>query len=144
MLAFYGLKKINSSPLPSVKSLMEVSALKGQVKISDLVFYLGPRINAAGRLAHAKRAVELLIGNDEELVNTVAKELNTINTERREADLSTTEAALEMIFENPDYEKLSSTVVFHDSWHKGIVGIVASRCIEQHYRPTIVLTASNG
>jgi len=144
ILAFYGLKKINSDPLDSIQSLIEVSGLKSSLKVSDLVFYLGPRINAAGRLSHAKKAVELLVGEDSKILEAVSKELNAINTARREADLATTEEALEMIFENEGFEKLNSTVVYNQNWHKGIVGIVASRCIEKHYRPTIVLTSSGG
>ncbi len=144
ILAFYGLKKINSSPLPSVKSLIEVSALRSKVNVSDLVFYLGPRINAAGRLTHAKKAVDLLIGEEKTLLDQVASELNRVNIERKQYDLETTEAALEMITETPQHDSSRSTVLFHEDWHKGIVGIVASRCIEHHYRPTIILTESDG
>ena len=144
ILTFYGLKKINSNPLKAIQSLIEVSGLRSRLKVSDLVFYLGPRINAAGRLSHANKAVELLVGEDVQILEAVSKELNTINNARREADLATTEEALEMIFERADFEKLNSTVVYNQNWHKGIVGIVASRCIEKHYRPTIVLTSSEG
>ena len=144
ILAFYGLKKINQAAMPPIKALQEVSGLSGPLSISDLVFYLGPRINAAGRLSHAKKAVDLLIDHDEKLTKSSADTLNVINTERKRHDESTTLEALEMIGEQPDFESLNTTVLFNENWHKGIVGIVASRCIEKYYRPTIILTKSNG
>ncbi len=143
VLTFYGLKKINQRPLPAIKSLIEVSGLKSKLKISDLVFYLGPRINAAGRLAHASKAVDLLIADEQAVLDQFAKDLNDINGERKTQDTATTEEALEMIEEDGGVDR-KSTVLFKSDWHKGIVGIVASRCIEKYYKPTIILTESKG
>lgn len=144
VLAFFGLNKINTAPSAGIAALIEVSGLKSQLKISDLVFYLGPRINAAGRLSHARESVRLLIGEDEAELEGFSKQLNEINGTRKEYDRSTTEQALEMIAEEAAGSGKKSTVLFHEDWHKGIVGIVASRCIENYYRPTIILTASKG
>ncbi len=143
ILAFYGLKKINTAPSAGIAALIQVSGLKSNLKISDLVFYLGPRINAAGRLSHARESVRLLIGEDEQELNAFSKQLNEINGARKEYDRSTTEQALEMIEEESSPDK-KSTVLFREDWHKGIVGIVASRCIENYYRPTIILTEAKG
>ncbi|MFK7953952.1 MAG: single-stranded-DNA-specific exonuclease RecJ [Ekhidna sp.] len=140
-LAYYGLKKLNQDPSAGLKSLIEISGKKGRLNITDVLFSLGPRINAAGRLSHARESVHLLIGDQSE-TSTFADHLNTKNLERREFDQSITAEALEMIAEFPEDKK--STVLFKDSWHKGVIGIVASRCIEHYYRPTIILTESGG
>ena len=126
--------------MPGVASLKEVAGLQGELRISDLVFYLGPRINAAGRLAHAKQAVELLIGEKEQELGAFAQKVNAINTERKSRDQETTAEALEMIQQEAEAKK--TTVLYKEDWHKGIIGIVASRCIEHHYRPTIIFTKS--
>ncbi|MDW3197256.1 MAG: single-stranded-DNA-specific exonuclease RecJ [Cytophagales bacterium] len=144
VLAFYGLKKINSVPSAGIAALIQVSGLKTRLKISDLVFYLGPRINAAGRLSHARESVRLLIGEDQDQLADFSKQLNEINSARKEHDRSTTEQALEMIEEEAAGPDKKSTVLYREDWHKGIVGIVASRCIENYYRPTIILTESKG
>ena len=143
VLAFYGLKKINTAPSAGIAALIQVSGLKTRLKISDLVFYLGPRINAAGRLSHARESVRLLIGEDQQQLAAFSRQLNEINGTRKEYDRSTTEQALEMIEEEVGADQ-RSTVLYRESWHKGIVGIVASRCIENYYRPTIILTESKG
>lgn len=144
VMAFYGLKKINSVPSAGIAALIQVSGLKSRLKISDLVFYLGPRINAAGRLSHARESVRILIGEDQEQLAAFSKQLNEINGARKEYDRATTEQALGMIKkEGTDLDK-KSTVLYREDWHKGIVGIVASRCIENYYRPTIILTESKG
>ncbi len=140
-LAFYGLKKLNQSPSAGLKSLIEVSGQKSRFNISGVVFSLGPRINAAGRLAHAKESVNLLIGESGETAE-FADNLNARNKERKEFDQSITQQALDMIAQLPADKK--STVLFKETWHKGVIGIVASRCIEHYYRPTIILTESNG
>ncbi len=140
-LAYYGLKKLNKKPSAGLKSLIDVSGQKTSLNISSVVFALGPRINAAGRLSHAKESVNLLIGESEETTE-FADNLNARNKERKEFDQSITEEALEMIAAMPQTQK--STVLFKESWHKGVIGIVASRCIEHYYRPTIILTKSNG
>jgi len=140
VLAYYGLKKLNANPSKGLESLIEISGKKPPLSISDVVFSLGPRINATGRLTHAKESVNLLIGKTED-TTTLADILNSRNTERRTLDQSITCEALEMILES---ENKNATVLFKKDWHKGVVGIVASRCIEHHYRPTIILTESNG
>lgn len=141
ILAYYGLKKLNQDPSAGLKSLIEVSGKKAAFNITDVVFSLGPRINAAGRLAHASESVKLLIGDSEE-TSAFADQLNTRNLERREFDQSITTEALEMITSMEEDRK--STVLFKESWHKGVIGIVASRCIEHYHRPTIILTESGG
>ncbi len=140
-LAYYGLKKLNQNPSAGLKSLIQVSGQKTALNISSVVFSLGPRINAAGRLAHARESVNLLIGKSEETTE-FADNLNARNKERKEFDHSITQEALEMIEKLPLDKK--STVLFKETWHKGVIGIVASRCIEHYYRPTIILTKSNG
>lgn len=140
-MAFYGLRKLNHTPSAGLKSLIEISGKKGKLSIMDVVFSLGPRINAAGRLSHAKESVNLLIGDQSE-TSAFADHLNNKNIERREFDQSITSEALEMISQLPEDKK--STVLFKESWHKGVIGIVASRCIEHYYKPTIILTESEG
>ncbi len=141
ILAFYGLKKLNENPSAGLKSLMEISGKKNKFDITDVVFSIGPRINAAGRLGHAKESVRLLT-DDGKASSKFADELNERNIERRTFDQSITAEALEMIAELPKNKK--STVLFRENWHKGVIGIVASRCIEHYHRPTIILTESNG
>ena len=140
ILAFYGLKKLNQSPSAGLKSLMEISGKKQEMRTTDIVFSIGPRINAAGRLYHAKESVNLLIG-DGPNTNEFADSLNKTNKERQAFDQSITAEALEMI---ANMEDRKSTVLFKEDWHKGVIGIVASRCIEHYHRPTIILTESNG
>lgn len=143
-LAWYGLKKLNSKPIPGFKALMDVAGFKHNLDISNVVFGIGPRINAAGRIGHAKSAVELLVAKDEEEASQLAKKLNLNNIERKEYDESITNEALEQIENLNGAETTRSNVLFNSEWHKGIIGIVASRCIEKHYKPTIILTESNG
>lgn len=141
ILAYYGLKKLNQSPSAGLKSLIEISGKKNAFSISDVVFSIGPRINAAGRLTHAKESVNLLIG-DSTQTGAFADNLNDRNKERREFDQTITAEALEMIASFDEERK--STVLFKEDWHKGVIGIVASRCIEYYHRPTIILTESKG
>lgn len=140
-LCFYGLKKLNEAPSAGLKSLIEIAGKKVPLHVSDVVFALGPRINAAGRLSHAKESVKLLIGSATK-VGEYADYLNTRNLERRKQDQQITAEALEMIASDPSEKK--TTVLFKPSWHKGVIGIVASRCIEHYHRPTIILTESEG
>ena len=140
-LAYYGLKKLNSNPITGLKSLIDVSGQKTALNISNVVFSLGPRINAAGRLAHARESVNLLIDESDETA-VFADNLDARNKERREFDQQITKEALEMIADIP--LERNSTVLFKDDWHKGVIGIVASRCVEHRYRPTIILTQSDG
>ncbi len=139
VLSFYGLQQLNASPRIGLKSLMNVSNRKDTFNISDITFGLAPRINAAGRIEHGNKAVELLVQQDLYIAKEKADYIDSHNFTRRELDKSITQEALAMIV--PD---ANSTVVCSEKWHKGVVGIVASRLIETHYRPTIVLTESNG
>jgi len=142
ILAYYGLKKINQQPQAGLKALMEIAGLKGELKISDLVFYLGPRINATGRLSHAKESVRLLISDNPDDLDAFAAGLHKANQDRKEFDQNITRDALEMITDS--YSEHYSTVLYNENWHKGVIGIVASRCIEHFYRPTVILTHANG
>ncbi|MBI1770064.1 MAG: single-stranded-DNA-specific exonuclease RecJ [Bacteroidetes bacterium] len=142
-LAFFGLQKLNQNPRPGLKSLKDLSGIKIDQDISSVVFTLGPRINAAGRVAHAKAAVELLIAKTEEEASALAEKVNVKNDLRREFDLSITEEAVAMIEGNETLRKAKSTVLFKNTWHKGVIGIVAARCVEKYYRPTVILTESN-
>jgi single-stranded-DNA-specific exonuclease len=142
-LAFFGLQKLNRNPRPGLKALKDIAAIKTDLDIGGIVFTLGPRINAAGRVAHAKAAVELLISKTEEEANSLAEKVNVKNDLRREFDLNITEEAVAMIEGNERLRTAKSTVLFKDSWHKGVIGIVAARCVEKYYRPTVILTESN-
>ena len=144
VLAYLGLQKINSDPSTGVKMLMEVAGKSANYTISDVVFLLGPRINAAGRMDDAKHAVELLIATDEGLAKEKSWSINIKNTERKGHDLAITDEALSIIDNDEELISRKSTVVFSEHWHKGVIGIVASRLTEKYYRPTIVLTRSNG
>jgi len=144
VLAHLGLQKINSNPCMGVKTLMEVAGRGTYYTISDVVFLLGPRINAAGRIDHAKHAVELLINTEHAGATEKSELINIHNTERKGHDLQITEEALGMIDGNEELINRNSTVVFNEQWNKGVIGIVASRLTEKYYRPTIVLTRSNG
>jgi single-stranded-DNA-specific exonuclease len=144
VLAFYGLQKINDDPCIGIKKLMEVAGKSNNFTISDIVFLLGPRINAAGRIDDAKHAVELLIACTEAEAQIKGDLINLKNTERKGHDLKITDEALSMIGNDDILIGRKSTVVFNEEWHKGVIGIVASRLTEKYYRPTVVLTRSNG
>mgnify|MGYP000300711142 CR=1 FL=1 len=143
VLVHLGMEQINSSPRRGVESMIELSGKKGQLSVTDVVFTIGPRINAAGRIEHAKKAVELLLSDTGDIAEKASKILEERNLERRELDKTITEEALSVIQES-GIENSKSTVVYDASWHKGVVGIVASRLTESYYRPTIVLCESNG
>jgi len=143
-LAYYGLQKINADPCIGVKALMGVAGRTSNYTITDVVFGLGPRINAAGRIDDAKHAVELLIATDEETANKKGMLINGKNTERKGHDQQITDEALSLIDNDAALISKKSTVVYNENWHKGVIGIVASRLTEKYYRPTIVLTQSNG
>lgn len=143
ILETFGLKEINRAPSVGVKAMLEVAGLVDKpVTVSDLVYRIGPRINACGRLYSGREAVELLITTDPQKAETDAKAIDDHNQERRDFDNQVTEEALEMLKADPDNDKKYTTVVFSPNWHKGVVGIAASRLTETYYRPTIVLTAS--
>ena len=143
VLAYYGLRKLNENPSPGLKALKEIAGIKTDLDISGVVFTLGPRINAAGRVAHARAAVDLLIAETVEEAGALAEKLDLKNELRKEFDSSITEEALAMIESNDRVKPLKSTVLFKNTWHKGVIGIVAARCIEKFYRPTVILTESN-
>lgn len=143
ILAHFGLKKLNQNPRPGLKALKEIATIKTDLDISGIVFTLGPRINAAGRVAHAEGAVELLIASSEAEANELAEKINAKNDLRREFDLSITEEAIAMVESNETLLNAKSTVLFKETWHKGVIGIVAARCVEKFYRPTVILTESN-
>lgn len=143
VLAHFGLQKLNQNPLPGLKALKDIAGTKSDLDISGIVFTLGPRINAAGRVAHARAAVELLIASTEEEAFACAEKVNLKNDIRREFDLSITEEAIAMIEGSEELKNAKSTVLFKNTWHKGVIGIVAARCVEKYYRPTVILTESN-
>ena len=141
-LAYFGLQKVNQSPCFGILALMELAKQNTPLKISNLVFAVAPRINAAGRMDDAKKAVQLFIEKDYTNALAIASLLQQDNLDRREADTSISEEALLQIEMDPAHLTKKSSVVFQPHWHKGVVGIVASRLIEKHYKPTVVLTQS--
>jgi single-stranded-DNA-specific exonuclease len=142
VMVYYGLKKANTDPNPGIKALMHLSGVKNEMQIGSLVFMIAPRINAAGRMDDARKAVQMFISDNYQQALHFAEMLHSDNTDRREADKIITEEALKLINENAHWSGRKSTVVFQSHWHKGVVGIVASRLIDHYYRPTIVLTQS--
>ncbi len=142
VIAYYGLQIINKQPRLGLKKLIEVSINKPDLSIGDLVFYLGPRINAAGRMDDAKSSVKMLIADNEETANEFAQELQTQNASRKVVDQQITADFQEIIEQNPQLLERKTHVFFKEDWHKGVVGIAASRAIELYYRPTIILTRS--
>jgi single-stranded-DNA-specific exonuclease len=144
VLAHYGLKKLNADPRPGLKALLALNKQQDrELDINTLVFTIAPRINAAGRIEHGSKAVELLISNTDEATE-FSKKINETNSQRRDIDISITDEAFETMDLDPITPFKKSTVLFNPSWHKGVVGIVASRMIERYYKPTIILTESNG
>lgn len=143
-LSILGLKKANENPSVPLRALRYISELNREFTISDLVFIIAPRVNAAGRMDDARKAVELFIEENELRAQEIARQLHEDNNDRRDVDLLTTTEAIDMLTGDADYRSRKSTVLYKSDWHKGVVGIVASRIIEHHYRPTIILTHSNG
>lgn len=141
-LAFFGIEKVNTHPSVGMKALMQLAAVKNRMTLNGLVFTIAPRINAAGRMDDARKAVELFIADDEQAAINLAEILQSDNTDRREADSSITLEALKILATDPYNATKKTTVIYQEHWHKGVVGIVASRLIETYYRPTIVLTKS--
>ncbi len=142
ILAYYGIERANKNPNKGIAALKELSNMQGVFSISNLVFMIAPRVNAAGRMDDAKKAVLMFVQKTKEEAVHYAELLHTDNTTRREADSSTTEEAIAMLENDADLQNKKSTVVYQPHWHKGVVGIVASRLIEKFYRPTVVLTQS--
>ena len=139
-LTYFGLQVINSNPRPGMKAMI-AEVKKDELTITDVVFIIAPRINAAGRMKHGNHAVTLLTETDFNLAAEHALDIDQYNTDRRETDKRITEEALVQIEENSEQERFS-TVVYDENWHKGVIGIVASRLIETYYRPTLVFTKS--
>lgn len=142
ILAFHGLEKANRRPNHGIKALAHLSGLQKELLINNLVFMIAPRVNAAGRMDDASKAVQLFIAESFEEALHYAEMLHNDNSDRKEADLQTTQEAISLIENNPAWHNSRSTVLYQPHWHKGVVGIVASRVIEQYYRPTIILTRS--
>lgn len=145
-LTYLGLKKLNDNPSMGLRSILSISKIKKEqvVTSDDIVFKIGPRINAAGRMSSGNRAVDLLCGKDERLSKEVAREIDEHNKSRKTVDSEITRQALQMMSSDPKQETRKSTVLFNPNWHKGVVGIVASRLIDTYYKPTVILTESNG
>ena len=142
ILAHYGIKQINLAPFAGISAVIDVAGIEAKkLTINELVYKLGPRINACGRMKSGRAAVELLLTDDATFARQQAEEVNQQNEERRDCDTETTREALAMLEEDSTFAQRRSTVVYAPHWHKGVVGIVASRLIETYYRPTIVLTA---
>jgi single-stranded-DNA-specific exonuclease len=158
VLAYYGLKRINIHPRAGLEAILNVSNKYSksdggegvnrqyirELTINDLVFIVGPRINAAGRIESARNSVELLITADPERAFKLGNQINELNTERKTLDSHATLHALEIMHADPKLNEKMGTVLYHPEWHKGVIGIVASRLIETFYRPTVVLTLSEG
>ena len=142
ILAHFGIQQLNKAPFTGVSAIMQVAGIEAKkLTINDLVYRIGPRINACGRMKSGRAAVELLLTNDPVFARQQAEEVNQNNEDRRDCDTETTKEALLQLQDDPTYAHRRSTVVYAPHWHKGVVGIVASRLTETYYRPTIVLTA---
>jgi len=146
VLAYFGLIQLNKNPRPGIAAVLrqaeQKNALERDLTISDLVFLIGPRINAAGRLEKASDSVRLLLATNKDHAEKLAASINDLNSKRREFDNAITEEALQMIDADEKMRNAMSTVIFNENWHKGVIGIVASRLTDSYYRPTIVLTRS--
>lgn len=144
ILAYHGLIKLNTNPCMGLKALMDISGKNKDYTLTDVVFTLAPRINAAGRMDHANQSVKMLLCTEEDLAQEQSLLINLQNTERKTSDQNITAEALAVIGECEILMNKKTTVVYHESWNKGVIGIVASRLTEKYYRPTVVLTKSNG
>jgi single-stranded-DNA-specific exonuclease len=144
ILAYHGIKKLNEKPRIAFQELIGLAKKNFPLTLTDVVFIIAPRINAAGRLRSGKHAVELMISTNRTEMNQLAQDIHLDNQNRRKLDQEITQEALNQIEKDPSSSNKKSTVVYQPEWHKGVVGIVASRLIEKHYKPTIVLTKSNG
>ena len=142
ILAYFGIKQLNAQPFTGLSAIMSVAGIEAKkLTINDLVYKIGPRINACGRMKSGRAAVELLLTDNPAFARQQAEEVNHHNEDRRDCDTETTKEALLQLQENPSFADCRSTVVYAPHWHKGVVGIVASRLTETYYRPTIVLTS---
>ena len=144
VMAYFGLKRLNESPRTGLKEIISESEVTKALTIEDVVFKIGPRINAAGRMETGSKAVDLLVSSDTRLATGISKEINNFNIERRNVDRIITTEAMRMIAEDQRTVNSRTTVLYNPNWKKGVIGIVASRLIETYYRPTVILTESNG
>jgi single-stranded-DNA-specific exonuclease len=145
VMAYYGLKKLNTNPGIGLQTIINLAGLSGtEITISDIVFKIGPRLNASGRIEHGKKSVQILISESGEKSDLIGEEIDSYNEIRKTLDRDITQEALDMIEANNELKNMNSTVLYNRDWHKGVVGIVASRITEQYYRPSIILTESNG
>jgi len=145
ILAYHGLKKLNENPVPGLKALITISNCEEkQITVSDIVFKIGPRLNAAGRISSGESAVELMISKSEQEANELAGKVDGYNDYRKNIDVEITETARKMLESDLSMQDKKTTVLFNPEWHKGVVGIVASRLIDYYYRPTVILTRSSG
>ncbi len=145
ILAFHGLKQLNQSPCTGLKAIIEICGLSGrELTMSDIVFKIGPRINASGRMMNGKEAVELLVERDLHKALTQATRINELNEQRKDVDKQMTEEANEIVARLESQQHMQSIVLYDEGWKKGVVGIVASRLTELYYRPTVVLTIIDG
>ncbi len=144
VLAYFGLKQLNEAPRTGLREIIREADICRALTVEDVVFKLGPRINAAGRMEAGSKAVELLISSDSKHAIGISKEISNFNVERRNVDRSITTEAMRMISDDERRVNARTTVLFNPSWKKGVIGIVASRLIETYYRPTVILTESNG
>ena len=145
ILAYYGLEKLNESPRKGLQSIIKLSGLENhKITVDDIVFKIGPRINAAGRMESGRTAVHLLVSRNDEEAQNIGKIIDLHNKERKSVDKQITKASIDSVMHDRDFRNRKSTVVFDPKWNKGVVAIVASRLVEAFYRPTIVLTESNG
>ncbi|MBR6803628.1 MAG: single-stranded-DNA-specific exonuclease RecJ [Paludibacteraceae bacterium] len=145
VMAYYGLKQLNTNPSLGLKNVIKIAGLAGKdIQISDIVFKIGPRINASGRIQQARDAVELLVAKDKNFAWQRCLEIDHQNDVRKDLDKTITEEALEKLKADATVESKSSVVVYDPDWHKGVIAIVASRLSEKYYRPAVVLTKSNG
>ena len=145
ILAYYGLKKLNENPVKGLETIIKIAGVKDKtLTISDCVFKIGPRINAAGRIKSGSDAVKLLISDNSKSAHSFGLQIDQYNTERKELDRTITHDALRKIGNSIELRNRKSTVLYDENWHKGVIGIVASRLTETYYRPTVILTESNG
>lgn len=145
VLAWYGLKKLNNNPGMGLQTIINFAGLNGEeISISDIVFKIGPRLNASGRIEHGKKSVQILVSVDTVSSDALGEEIDSFNEIRKTLDRDITQDALDMIERDEVMKNRHSTVIYNRDWHKGVVGIVASRLTEFYYRPTVVLTESNG
>jgi single-stranded-DNA-specific exonuclease len=145
IMAHFGLKKLNESPSIGLRAICDVAEVESKgIDIEDIVYKIGPRINAAGRMESGRKSVDLLVCENRKEAKVISLKINSFNVDRRSIDTEITKQAIEMIRSNAQLQEKSSTVLYDPDWHKGVIGIVASRLMDHYYKPTVILTKSNG